>query len=69
MHEETRSAGFLVEPQNHWDGFLRFDLKTGGNSFSQLGLKIGGRGFFQFDIKIGGSGFLVWTSKSAAAVW
>jgi hypothetical protein len=59
----------VVWSQKHWDGFLRFGLKTGGNGFSQLGLKTGGRGFFQFGIKIGGSGFLFWTSKSVAAVW
>jgi hypothetical protein len=23
----------VVWPQNHWDGFLRFGLKTGGNGF------------------------------------
>jgi hypothetical protein len=45
MHMEMRSASFLVEPQNqgyglsviwpqnHWDGFLWFDLKTCGNGF------------------------------------
>jgi hypothetical protein len=32
-HVETRSTGFLVEPQNHSDGFHRFGLKTGGDDF------------------------------------
>jgi hypothetical protein len=32
----------VVWPQNHWDGFLRFDLKTGGDGFSLFDLKIGG---------------------------
>jgi hypothetical protein len=78
VHVETRSAGFLVEPQNqclrfvsglaskplerfliglglktdddglsvvwpqnHWDGFLRFSLKIGGDNFLQFGLKTG----------------------------
>jgi hypothetical protein len=65
---ETRSAGFLVEPQNqidglsvvwpqsHWDSFLRFGLKTGGGDF--LG----------FDLKTGGPGFPVWVSKLAATI-
>jgi hypothetical protein len=35
----------VVWPQNHWDGFLRFDLKTGGDGFLRFGLKIGGDGF------------------------
>jgi hypothetical protein len=57
VHVETRSAGFLVLlktkvdslslawSQNHWDGFLWFDLKTGGDGFSWFGLKTGGSGF------------------------
>jgi hypothetical protein len=46
VHEETRSAGFLVEPQKHWDDFLQFGLKIGGDSFLWFGLKIGGDDFF-----------------------
>jgi hypothetical protein len=54
IHVKTRSAGFLVEPQNqgyglsvvwpqnHSDGFLRFDLKISGDGFSHFGLKTGG---------------------------
>jgi hypothetical protein len=34
LHEETRSVGFLVGPQNHWDGFLYFGLKTSGSGFT-----------------------------------
>jgi hypothetical protein len=30
----------VVWLQNHWDGFLWFGLKTGGDSFSRFGLKI-----------------------------
>jgi hypothetical protein len=49
VHVETMSAGFLVEPQNQgrqfvsglvtnrWNGFLRFGLKTGGDSFLRFG--------------------------------
>jgi hypothetical protein len=51
MHVETRSVGFLVDlktkvndlsvvwPQNHWDGFLQFSLKTGGDGFCGLASK------------------------------
>jgi hypothetical protein len=35
----------VVWPQNHWDNFVRFDLKTGGNIFSRFGLKTGGSSF------------------------
>jgi hypothetical protein len=59
----------MVWPQNHWDsflwfglktsvkGFLRFDLKTSGDGFLWFGVKIGGDGFSQFGLKTGG-GFL-----------
>jgi hypothetical protein len=32
---------FVVWPQNHWDGFLRFGLKTDGFEFPSLNLKTG----------------------------
>jgi hypothetical protein len=35
----------VVWPQNHWDGFLRFGLKTSGDGFLWFGLKTGGDGF------------------------
>jgi hypothetical protein len=47
----------VVWPQNHWDGFLWFDLKTGDD------------GFLWFGLKTGGSGFLIWASKPTATVW
>jgi hypothetical protein len=53
---------WVVWPQNHSDGFHRFDLKTSGDGFLQFGLKAGGDGFFRFGLKTGG-GFLVWASK------
>jgi hypothetical protein len=31
----------VVEPQNHWDDYLQFGLKTGGDDFSRFSLKIG----------------------------
>jgi hypothetical protein len=46
-----------VWPQNHWDDFLRFSLKTGGD------------GFFRYSLKPGGSGFPVWASKPEGTVW
>jgi hypothetical protein len=46
----------VVWPQNHWNGFLRFDLKTGGD------------GFLRFDLKTGGDNFSGLTSKSVATV-
>jgi hypothetical protein len=66
----------VVWPQNHWDGFLRFGLKTGGVGFLQFGLKTGGDGFSWFELKAGGGRFsslhlktdsfslMIWPSKS-----
>jgi hypothetical protein len=59
----------IVWPQNHWDGFLRFVLKTGGDGFLRSGLKTSGDGLSPFGLKTGSSGFLVWASKSTATVW
>jgi hypothetical protein len=37
---KTKVAGLsVVWPQNHWDGFLWFGLKTGGDGFSSLASK------------------------------
>jgi hypothetical protein len=37
---ETKVSGLsMVWPQNHWDGFSRFGLKTGGGGFFDLGRK------------------------------
>jgi hypothetical protein len=41
--------------QNHWDSFLRFGLKTGGDGFLQFGIKTGGDDFSYFSLKIGAS--------------
>jgi hypothetical protein len=30
----------IILAQNHWDGFLRFDLKIGGYGFSDLTSKL-----------------------------
>jgi hypothetical protein len=47
----------MVWSQNHWDGFLQFGLKTGGDDF------------YWFGLKTDGSGFSVWVSKPVATVW
>jgi hypothetical protein len=55
---KTKVEGLsLVWPQNHWDGFLWFGLKTGDD------------GFLRFGLKTGGSSFSVLASKLAAMVW
>ena len=54
----------VVWPQNHWDGFLRFGLKTGGDGFSRFGLKTGGVGFPGLVLKTGSYGLVIWASKS-----
>jgi hypothetical protein len=41
MSLKIKVYGLLVVwPQNHWDGFSRFGIKTGGGGLSDLGLKI-----------------------------
>jgi hypothetical protein len=32
----------VILPQNHWDNFLRFGLKIGGDSVLRFGVKTGG---------------------------
>jgi hypothetical protein len=59
----------VVWPQNHWDGFLQFDLKIGGDGFLRFSLKTGGDSFLLFDLKIGGDGFSGLTSKSVVTVF
>jgi hypothetical protein len=51
----------VVWPQNHWDGFLQFGLKIGGNSFSLFGLKTGGFRFSCLGLKISNSGLVIWS--------
>jgi hypothetical protein len=47
----------VVWPQNHWNGFLRFGLKTDGDDFLQFGLKIDGDGFLVEPQNHGGGEF------------
>jgi hypothetical protein len=55
---KTKADGlWVVWPQNHSDGFLRFGLKTGGD------------GFLRFGLKTGVSDFSGWAQKSTAVVW
>jgi hypothetical protein len=54
----------VVWPQNHWDGFLWFGIKTGDDGFSLFGLKTGGFRFPRLGLKTGSSGLVIWASKS-----
>jgi hypothetical protein len=49
----------VVWPQNHWNGFSWFDLKTGGDGFFQFGLKIGGKGFLSLSLKTSSFGLVI----------
>jgi hypothetical protein len=76
VHVETRSVGFLVEPQNHdrrfvsgltlkpLGRFLRFGLKIGGNGFLVEPQNQGGEGFPGLDLKTDSYGLVIWASKS-----
>jgi hypothetical protein len=49
----------MVWPENHWDVFSHFDLKTGGDGLFWFDLKIDGFGFFSLDIKTDSSGLMI----------
>jgi hypothetical protein len=80
MHMETKSVGFLVEPQNQDRWFVsglaskplgRFLLVWPQNhldSFSQFDLKISGDGFSRFGLKTGGFGFSSLNLKTGSYV-
>jgi hypothetical protein len=56
---ETKVNGLsAVWPQNYWDNFLWFGLKTGGVDFLLFGIKTGGNGFLWFCLKTGDDDFL-----------
>jgi hypothetical protein len=55
----------LVWPQNHWDSFLRFGLKTGGDCFLVEPQNQGGGGFSGLGLKTGSNGLVIWDSKSS----
>jgi hypothetical protein len=63
-HVETRSAGFLVEPQNQGGGrFLGLGLKTSSSGLVIWALK-SPRWFPGLGLKTGSSGLVIWASKS-----
>jgi hypothetical protein len=66
---KTKIDGFsMIWPQNHWDGFLRFDLKTDGDGFSGLALKpVATVSWFNLKTKVV-EDFSVWASKPVATV-
>jgi hypothetical protein len=54
----------VVWPQNHWGGFFRFCLKTGGNGFSRFGIKTDDFRFPSLAVKTGSYSLVTWISKS-----
>jgi hypothetical protein len=77
VHVETRSTGFLVEPQNQGRRFVyvlaskplrrfvRFDLKTDDDDFLVEPQNQGGGGFPGLDLKTGSYGLVIWVLKSS----
>jgi hypothetical protein len=74
---ETRSAGFLIEPQNQCrrfvsglaskplGRFLRFGLKTGDDGFLVEPQNQGGGGFPGLCLKTSNCGLVIWATKSS----
>jgi hypothetical protein len=60
VHMETRSVGFLVQPQNQGRWFIGGLASKLLDGFLEFGIKTGGDGFLQFGLKTGGDGSLVW---------
>jgi hypothetical protein len=81
VYVETRSTGFLVEPQNlgrqfsvvwpqnNWDSLSVVWPQNHWDSFLRFGIKTGDDGFSRFGLKTSDSGFSVWASKPTATVW
>jgi hypothetical protein len=70
VHEETRSTGFLVEPQNQGQRFASgLASKPVVNSFLCFGLKTGGISFLRFGLKPMATVFSGLASKSVATVF
>jgi hypothetical protein len=55
----------VVWPQNHWDDFLRFGLKTSGDDFLVEPQNQGGEGFLGLGLKTGSYGLVILASKSS----
>jgi hypothetical protein len=78
---ETRSAGFLVEPQNQGRRFISSLTSKPLGRFFLFGVKIGGDGFSGLTSKPAATvswlslktkvveGFLIWASKRTVTVW
>jgi hypothetical protein len=49
----------MVWLQNHWDSFLRFGLKTGGDDFLVEPQNQGGGGFPGLGLKTGSYGLVI----------
>jgi hypothetical protein len=76
MHMETRSKGFLVEPQNQCrrfvtglaskplGQFLQFGLKSSGDGFLVEAQNQGSGGFHCLGLKTDSYGLVIWASKS-----
>jgi hypothetical protein len=54
----------VVWPQNHWDGFLWFGLKIGGDGFWVEPQNQGGGGFPGLGLKTDSYNLVIWASKS-----
>jgi hypothetical protein len=64
-HVKTRSAGFLVEPQNQGRRFVTgLALKPAATVFSSLASKLVATVSPSLGLKIGSSGLVIWASKS-----
>jgi hypothetical protein len=55
----------VVWPQNHWESFLQFGLKTGGDGFLVQPHNQGGGGFFGLDLKTSSYGLVFCAPKSS----
>jgi hypothetical protein len=65
LNLKTKVDGLkVILPQNHRDGFSRFDLKIGGDSFFRFGLKTGDECFSGLGLKIDSYGLVIWVTKS-----
>jgi hypothetical protein len=53
----------VVWPQNYWDDFLQFDLKTSDDSFLVEHQNQGGGGFSGLGFKTDSYGLVIWASK------
>jgi hypothetical protein len=49
----------VVWPQNHWDSFLQFGLKTGGDGFLVEPQNQGGGGFPGLGLKTNSYGLMI----------